>query len=391
MSRFVYLPLGLVILTMLGGVYTFSLFYEPLQKYYGIEDIAPFTLAFSLITLTYSLSIIPSGILYDRFGPRIPLFLGTFAIFTGYLLAGMMKNYEWETARLIYYVSLGVLMGLGIALADAVPRPLVSKWFSDMPGTAIGIVAVGFGIGTAVMTPLIIHLLEVTDVFMTFVLLGFIYMAVLSVCTVPMRDPPDNVKKNGSLDLTGILGDRRFHLLWLLFFLSSFSGLMVIGNAVPIIQEGAKSSSELKGLAGAFLVVTSLANAGGRFAWGIVLDRIGIAKAMMLNFITTSLSALLLSGLFKTKLVFLLGSVIYANYGGVLAIFPASTSIFFGSKYAGRSYGAIFTAWGISGLIAPFAGAILRDAVGSYLPAFYMASAVSFLAFLVSIKLKNVG
>ena len=389
MGRLIYLPLGLVILTMLGGVYTFSLFYGPLQKYYAIDDVAPFTLAFSLITLTYSLFIIPSGILYDRFGPKLPLSLGTLVIFSGYLLASSMKNYEWETARLIYYISLGMLMGLGIAMVDAVPRPLVSKWFADMPGTAIGVVAVGFGIGTAVMTPLILQFLAVTDVFTTFAMLGVIYLTVLLLCTAPMKDPPDSFRKNGSFNLSGILYDRRFHLLWLLFFLSSFSGLMVIGNAVPIIQEGARYSSELKGVAGTFLIITSFANAGGRFAWGVLLDRLGMAKAMKINFLTTSLSALLLSNLFKTKLVFLLGSVIYANYGGVLAIFPASTSIFFGKKYAGRSYGAVFTAWGVSGLIAPFSGALLRDAVDSYLPAFYMASAISFIAFVLSFRLKN--
>ncbi len=391
MGRIIYLPLGLVMLTMLGGVYTFSLFYKPLQSYYGIENVAPLTLAFSLITLTYSVSIVPAGMLYDRFGPRIPLILGTFAIFSGYLFASTMKNHGWESARIIYYISLGILMGLGIALVDAVPRPLVSKWFSDVPGTAIGIVAVGFGIGAAVMTPVITYFLSITDVFKAFLWVGAIYLTVLILCTIPMKDPPHSERKSSSMNLSEIMGDRRFHLLWVLFFLSSFSGLMVIGNAAPIIQEGAKSVSELAGLVGAFLIITSIANAGGRFVWGILLDRIGIDRAMMINFLTTALSAFLLIWFFRSYLVFPLASVIYANYGGVLAMFPAATSIFFGSKYAGRAYGAIFTAWGFSGLISPFAGALLRDVTGSYLTSFYLAFAVSMAAFFLSFKLKSRG
>ncbi len=389
MGRIIYLPLGLVMLTMLGGVYTFSLFYRPIQSYYGIENVAPLTLAFSLITLTYSVSIVPAGVLYDRSGPKIPLILGTFVIFSGYLLASTMKNYGWESARIIYYISLGILMGLGIALVDAVPRPLVSKWFSDIPGTAIGIVAVGFGIGAAVMTPVITYLLSITDVFTVFLWVGVIYLAVLSLCTVPMKDPPHSERKTGSMNLSEILRERRFHLLWILFFLSSFSGLMVIGNAAPIIQEGARSVPELAGLVGIFLIVTSVANAGGRFGWGIVLDRIGIERAMMINFLTTALSAFLLIWFFRSYLVFPLASLIYANYGGVLAMFPAATSIFFGSKYAGRAYGAIFTAWGFSGLVSPFAGALLRDVTGSYLTSFYLSFAVSMAAFLISLVLKK--
>ncbi len=389
MNRFIYLPLGLIILSMLGGIYAFSLFYRPLQDYYGIENISQLTLAFSLITITYSLSILPAGMLYDRLGPRIPLFLGALAITSGYFLAGFMKNYNWETARIIYYLSLGVFVGLGIALADAVPRPLVSKWFPDMPGKAIGFVAVGFGIGTALMTPIIMYLLSITDIFTSFALLGIIYFVILVICTIPMKDPPSVEKKSESTRFIEILKDKSFHFLWTLFFLSSFSGLMVIGNAAPILQEGAKNTPELSKLIGVFLILTSLANAGGRFAWGAILDRIGVRKSMMLNFLTTSLSVLLLTWFFKTYLVFPLSSVIYANYGGVLAMFPAGTSIFFGSKYAGRSYGAIFTAWGMSGLIAPFVGAFLRDTTGSYFTAFYLAFAVSFSAFLLSFRLKE--
>lgn len=385
--RWLYPPLGTLILTMLGGIYTFSLFYAPIQDYYSIRDVAPLTLAFSLITLTYSIFIIPAGVFYDRIGPRLPLLLGAFIIFLGYVLASQMVHFDWSVAKFIYYAGLGVALGLGIALVDAVPRPLVSKWFPDRTGTAVGIVAVGFGIGAAVMTPIISHFLSIASVFETFIYLGAIYLVVISLCAIPMKDPRIEKKDEEiSLNLSETLKDRRFQILWLCFLLSSFSGLMVIGNAAPILKEGAKQTPELLNLIPTFLIVTSLANASGRLIWGFLLDKIGVSKSMLTNFVTTALSGLLLSQTFSTHLVFPLASVIYANYGGVLALFPSATAIFFGKKYAGRIYGAIFTAWGFSGLVAPYAGGLIRDLLQSYTVAFYIASLSAFSAALLVIS-----
>ncbi|AKG92152.1 Nitrate/nitrite transporter [Geoglobus ahangari] len=389
MNRWLYPVLGMIILTMLGGIYTFSLFYHPLQQHYGISSVAPFTLAFSLITLTYSIFIIPAGIIYDRLGPRIPLIAGAFVIFSGYLLASQMKLFEWDVARIQYYVGLGILPGLGIALVDAVPRPLASKWFLDRPGTAIGLVAVGFGIGAAVMTPVITYLLESYGVFRAFALIGLLYFGVIVLCSLPMRDPP---VKRGEESLDFSLGmvarDIRFYRLWFAFFLSSFAGLMVIGNAAPILRKGAEKVPELAGLVALFLIVTSLANAGGRFAWGVVLDRLGVFRALRLNFVLSAIASILLAYLYSSYLVFPLASVVYANYGGVLAMFPAAVSIYFGKKYAGRIYGAIFTAWGFSGLLAPYVGGLIRDMTGEYVYAFYLALTACVVAILT---LKDTG
>ncbi|MEM0203892.1 MAG: MFS transporter [Archaeoglobaceae archaeon] len=386
MIRWVYPVLGLIILAMLGGLYTFSLFYKPLQEFYELTDVAPLAFAFSIATLTYSLSIIPAGSLYDRLGPKFPLLAGASFIFLGYLLASTMKSYEWETARTFYYLYLGVLPGIGIALVDAVPRPLAGKWFPEKPGIVVGIVAIGFGIGGALIAPLVGYFLTAMDIFHTFIALGLLYFAVISICSIPMKDPP--VKKEiVSLDLRVVLKSKIFYKLWFAFLFSTFSGLLVIGNAATILLEGAKVTPQLGEMIEEFMVITSISNALGRVLWGALLDRVGVKKAMLLNFLTSSTSVILLSQFFATLLVFPLASIIYANYGGTLAIFPATSSMVFGRRVAGRAYGALFTAWGISGFIAPFFGALLRDLTNSYIFAFYSAFAVSSLALAVSITL----
>jgi len=74
--------------------------------------------------------------------------------------------------------------------------------------------------------------------------------------------------------------------------------------------------------------------------------------AMQANFVLTSVALLALTAGYKhPATAILLGGVVYANYGGLLALFPAATAIFFGNKYLGRIYGAIFTSWGVAGLL----------------------------------------
>ncbi|MFN3384550.1 MAG: MFS transporter [Archaeoglobaceae archaeon] len=390
MNRWIYPILGLTVLAMLGGLYTFSLFYRPLQDFYGLRDVAPLTLAFSITTLTYSILIIPAGSFYDRFGPKFPLLTGAFVIFLGYSLASTIKSYDWETAKILYYLYLGILPGIGIALVDAVPRPLAGKWFPEKPGTAMGIVAIGFGAGGALIAPLVGHLLIAMDVFHTFIALGLLYLTVISICSIPMRDPPNLKRERSSRDLTEVLKSKIFYRLWFAFLLSTFSGLLVIGNAATILIEGAKVTPQLGESVEAFMVVTSISNALGRILWGALLDRIGVKNTMVLNFFTSSISLILLSQLFTTPLIFPLASIVYANYGGTLAIFPATSSIVFGQRVAGRAYGALFTAWGISGFVAPLFGALLRDLTNSYIFSFYSAFFVSSLAIVISIKLPKI-
>lgn len=391
LNRWIYPLAGLVISSMLGGIYAFSLYYHPLQEVYGLNAISPLALAFSILTVSYSIFIILAGIIYDRLGPKIPVVVGAGMIFAGYSLGWYMQNFEdWRSASLLYYLGLGLLPGLGIALIDVVPRPLAAKWFPDKTGTAVGIVAFGFGIGAAIVTPIIKYFLNY-GVFLTFLYIGLIYFTLISLLGLLLKEPPRNFHVMAEKsDLTGskledysliqALKDKRFYILWFSFAFSSFAGLMVIGNAVPILGEGIPSEV-LEFIIPTFLILTSLCNAGGRILWGNVLDRIGPWNAMKLNFIITVLILITLSFSYSNYyLVIPLGGVIYANYGGLLALFPSAAALFFGKRYLGRIFGATFTAWGVAGLMGAMSGGYIRDLTGSYFLAFYVAALLSMLA-----------
>ncbi len=221
--------------------------------------------------------------------------------------------------------------------------------------------------------------------------MGLIYFSIISVLGLLLKEPPraSHVMAEKS-DLAGsklkdyslieALSDKRFYILWFSFAFSSFAGLMIIGNAVPILEEGI-SSEVLKLIVPTFLILTSLCNASGRVLWGNALDRMGPWNAMKLNFIITVLTLIALSFSYSNYcLIIPLGGVIYANYGGLLALFPSAAALFFGKKYLGRIFGATFTAWGVAGLMGAISGGYIRDLTSSYFLAFYVAALLSILA-----------
>jgi OFA family oxalate/formate antiporter-like MFS transporter len=79
--------------------------------------------------------------------------------------------------------------------------------------------------------------------------------------------------------------------------------------------------------------------------------------------------------------LYLLVAAGYWCYGTQLSVFASTTADFYGTRYLGMNYGALFTAWGVAGIVGPFIAARVYQATGSYSYAFYGAAALALVAF----------
>src|SRR5262249_26527455 len=70
----------------------------------------------------------------------------------------------------------------------------------------------------------------------------------------------------------------------------------------------------------------------------------------------------------------------YWCYGTQLSVFASTTADFYGTRYLGLNYGAVFTAWGVAGIVGPFLAARTYEATGSYSSAFYSAAGLALIA-----------
>ncbi|MBK5939494.1 OFA family MFS transporter [Halochromatium roseum] len=161
-----------------------------------------------------------------------------------------------------------------------------------------------------------------------------------------------------------------FWLLWLTYLAGSTAGLMVIMKAAPIWEAFSLSAiterpvpyeqfATIASAAAMAVAVLALFNAAGRILWGRVSDSLGRKSTLILMFV---LCGLVLFGLdwMRPYPLYLLGvSLIALCFGGFLALYPAITADYFGTRHIGVNYGLLFTAYGIGGLLGPFLAAVL--------------------------------
>ena len=127
-------------------------------------------------------------------------------------------------------------------------------------------------------------------------------------------------------------------------------------------------------------------NASGRIVTGLYSDRIGRSNAYFVNGVLSAACLFLMPAIMQSGnvlLLFLVVGVAYWQYGGGLALLPAFTADYFGSKNLGFNYGLVFIGWGAAFFVPQLAGYI-KDVTGSLDFAFYMSGGLLAAGVLVS-------
>jgi OFA family oxalate/formate antiporter-like MFS transporter len=164
-----------------------------------------------------------------------------------------------------------------------------------------------------------------------------------------------------------MLGTPQFWLMWITYFAGCTAGLMIIMNIANIWQsvslldvvkgmptiDKTGYAAVLTKATGAVMIV-SILNAIGRIVWGKVSDNLGRKNTLMIMFLYCGIIMLLLKS-FTTYSLFVFGvASVGFCFGGFLALYPALTADFFGTKNVGVNYGWMFTAFGAGGLFGPW-------------------------------------
>ena len=353
------------------------------------------TWAYSICGFVFALFMILGGRLQDRFGPKIGATGGGLFLAAGCILSGLMKSY------LGLILGFGILGGIGMGLAYAATTPAAVKWFGPhQRGLIVGLVVGGYGGAAIYISPLGRWLIADYGISGSFIGLGIFFAAVVVIAGqllswpdkdyVPPAPPALNVP--GASAMTGVnwsapsmLKTVQFYALVFLFFGSAQSGLLVIGNATSILS---KTAGAIPFFAANVWLLSSyggLVNAVGRVGTGMYSDRIGRGNAYLVNGIVSAVCLFATPWIMRSEnvyLLFLTVGIAYWQYGGGLALLPAFTADFFGSKNLGLNYGLVFLGWGAAFFVVQIAGYI-EDLTGSLEYAFYLSGGLLVLAVVV--------
>jgi OFA family oxalate/formate antiporter-like MFS transporter len=374
---------GLGINLALGILYAWSLIKGKIGDSFG-WDKERLNDPYAACCLVFAFAMILAGRCQDKFGPRLTASIGGILVGLGFFIASRTTDY-W-----MWVIGFGVLAGMGIGFGYSSATPPALKWFPPAKtGIIAGMVVAGFGLAPVYLAPLteylmksgeghaaVLHTMTIYSVFFTVVVVGLAQMLVNPPAGyVAATKSAAAAKPAAVVNFTPgeILRQPTFYLLWVIYFIGSGAGLMVIGSISGMAR---KSMGTLAFVA---VAVMAIGNAGGRILAGTLSDRIGrrwtlclvlgIQAALMFVAIPVTASKDLAG-----VIIVVLAALIGANYGANLALFPAFTKDLWGLKSFGMNYGTLFTAWGVGGFVLPRLQQMLTArSDGSYTSSFITA------------------
>ncbi len=383
---------GLGVNLVLGFFYSWGVISSTLIDRHGWSATQT-QIPYMVASILFALSMIPGGRIQDKKGPRFPLWLATFLAGGGFFLASRFLTL-W--GLILFF---GVCFGLAMGFGYAAPTPAAVKWFHPQHrGLISGMVVSGYGLAPVYIAPLSHFLLAHYGIEETFLFFSFIFLIALFSLSLLIATPSPSftpvtlpfgkrlIVSQADHEYTPreVLHTRRFAFLWLLFFLGTFSGLLVIGQMSKIAQEVA-------GLEEGFLPVMlyALANFSGRMVWGLYSDRLGRRKTLFATFAVQSVVFFAFEQLTHPIALLTAKAAIGFTFGGMLALFPAICADYFGLKNLGVNYGFLFTAWGVGGILGPLLGGLSRDLTGGHTLSFLVSGIASTLGVILSVLLRE--
>jgi OFA family oxalate/formate antiporter-like MFS transporter len=365
-----YLIIGFVMSLVMGLIYAWSIFVLPLEKQFGWTR-AQTQLTFTLAIMTFCVGMIFGGRLADRFGPRIVTSVGALVSAGGFFLASYTDSLG------MLYFAYGILVGLGIGVADIVVLSAAARWYPDRRGLAIGAMAMGFGLAGFLFGGLMGQFIGSMGWQWAFRTLGLASLVVLVGGGLLMRYPPDGWTPASSAGQAGAVPPpalRNFEwyemfktspwwLWWVWDLVLCVAGMMVLAHVVPLAVEKGLDKAQAAWAMGLFALFNGL----GRLAFGWLYDQMGRTKTMVLSALVMAIGlfgvryltqAMGFSGLFLS--IVLTGLA----YGGLPVINSTFIVASYGPKNAGLHIGLATTPLMAAVFIGPYLGSFVQMSYG---------------------------
>jgi MFS family permease len=396
---YVILLLCFINLVFVRGAFgSFSVFYVALLEEFHWSHAVGASII-SLNSLVYALVSPLVGYAFDRLGPRILIPLAGLLMGLGFTLSG------WSNSLWQLYLSFGIIAAIGQGgLGFVTNNSLISHWFVRRRATAMGLAAMGQGLGMLTIVPLAQFLISQLGWRSAFMILGaFILIAIIPSNAAFQRRQPGEVGQFADGDSAGSQEQTRAskttverHPWTIATALCSFPfwilsiGHLALGTGLFMIYTHIVAYLVHRGfsklLAAFILGLVGFMRIVGTFIWGYVSDRMGREKSYGASILITLIGLLCLLAInFNSPLWFVyLATVLYGiGHSAGNPTYGAVIGDIFGGKNVGTIFGFLEIGFGLGMAVGSWSGGIAYDLTGSYRWAFSLALlsfTVSFLA-----------
>jgi MFS transporter, OFA family, oxalate/formate antiporter len=386
MSRWVRLVAAVVAMIQIANLqYAWTLFVQPLRDANG-WSLSEVQWGLTVFIALETWAMPPGGMLIDRFSKRLMMSFAGLLCAIGWAGIGYASSI-WQMYALY------ALAGFGAAIVYCGSIGVALKWFPDRRGLAAGIIAAGFGSGSALFIPFLRWMLEHWGYQTTFLVTGLVQGSLIVAASQFISGegaPPPVVAPVATVvnapvrrqlqDFTPgeMLHTMQFYWLYAMMLMMGIGGLLATAQVAPV----GKSFGISGNIVALSVTVNSICNGAGRFFWGWVSDRMGREQTMLVAFLIQSaaLVGVMTLGPSSPTLFIVTMALVFFTWGEVYVLFPSALADFFGAKNAGSKYSFLYSTKGVASIIAGGAAAALFESTGSWAPAFYGSAALALVS-----------
>ncbi len=384
-NRWVLMICGMICMLVMGICYTYSLFQPHVMSHFNVDS-ASASLPYTIFIAVFCVGNFLGGQSQRKIGLKKTLIIGYALMFLGWLLTSFLPgNMFWAM-----FLTFGGLFGIGDGMVYNVIVALMPKWFPDKKGLASGLTLAMLGMSATVFSPVVSGWLNSYGFSRSFLIVGFVYLAIGIFGTLTMKNPPEgfmadyvgtgaNVTTKKQYEVSEVFHVKEFWTLMGLYFCAVPAYLLLSGIFVTYgADKGLTSAMATLGVSAA-----SLCQVAGRFAVPTISDKIGRKGAFAISFLLTAVGVGLLT-VSTGYLYVVCFCLISFSYGGSQACFSPIAADRFGTKNLGTILSLTMIGFGTGSV-----GASLLAKVVGPSTAFICAGAVALVGILLVLTLPS--
>jgi MFS family permease len=321
-----------------------------------------------------------AGWIIDRFGPRRMMMAGI--LMAGVALVGLSFT---TTLALFYFFYL--FNALGYVCGGPLPNQvLISRWFNEARGKAMGFAYLGIGVGGA-LAPLLANWLTQQfgwpGALRTMGIL--IVLIALPMAFFVKESPGTDAGMQAAaapVSIGTVLKSWKFYLL----AIGSMCSIGAVGGTfqnLKLFMTGdlfrGTPVQDAQSTAAYVLSLILISSLVGRLLMGWLADRFEKKYVMLLIYLIVACSIPLLFLASSQPFLYLFAVLFGIGLGGDYMIIPLMAAELFGVKVLGRLMGVVLTADGVAEALAPVIVAKTRDNTGSYALGFSILIVLAFV------------
>ncbi len=378
---------GLLGCVAIGGMFSLPVFLQPIARDTG-WSVTGISSAMTIGFLAMALTSMIWGTLSDRLGPLPVVLSGSVVLAASLALASL------ATSLVAFQFIFGLMVGAACAAIFAPMMACVTGWFDTHRSLAVSLVSAGMGMAPMTMAPLAAWLVSNHDWRTSMQIVALVVAAIMIPVSLLVRRAPalegapsaPGEPAPAEMSLAQALRSPQFIILLLtnFFCCATHSGPIIhtvsyaISCGIPLIA--AVTIYSVEGLAGL----------GGRIAFGLMGDRFGAKRVLVLGLLAQAFGALGYVFVRELAAFYTVAALFGFIYAGTMPLYASLARENFPLRMMGTVIGGTAMAGSLGMATGPLAGGLIYDAFASYAWLYIGSWIMGLGAFLIALTFRPV-